>query len=156
MKKLLFVILLLASSLAFAASQSEFAVTHGGTVLGNVPMTLDASGVPQAISSSSPLPIAGTFSGSTGTAIIASGTITSGGVSQQVIAAGLVNVHLYIKNPVSAVGVLCFAFAGSASASSDCLLPGAWRSWDSPSFVPTGSLNFYSATTGAAFNAEYF
>lgn len=177
-----------------AASQSEFAVTRGGTVLGNVPMALDASGIPQAISASSPMPITGTLSvtppanqvvtvsgvpsvtvtnlpstqpvsiassvavtGANGTATVLSGTIATGGTSQQIAAALTTRSHVSIKNPAVATETLCYEFNNTASlTTSYCLQPGEAVAYDAPAFVPTGTINVIATTTGHLFKAEQF
>lgn len=81
-----------------------------------------------------------------------SGTITTGGVAQNAMAANTARKYARLKNPITATEDLYFSFTGTASASSDSL-PAGYEAV-SRSFVPTGALSIYAATTGHAFVAE--
>lgn len=117
-----------------------------------------------AISTDNPLPITGTvavegveFTGTvnvvaSGALTNRSGTITTGGVAQNAMAANASRKYARLKNPVTATENLYFSFTGTASTSSDYLQAGYELVTDS--FVPTSALSIYAATTAHAFVAE--
>jgi hypothetical protein len=94
-----------------------------------------------------------TSGGGGGSLTDASGTITAGGTAQTALAANSSRRYVLIENPVSATEVLYFSFTGTASASSPSLNPGG--SFNSGSFVPTGALSLFAATTSHAFNVNW-
>jgi hypothetical protein len=83
-----------------------------------------------------------------------SGTVTSGGTSQQVMPANKARVSLFFQNLSS--GDLWVDFGGNAVLSQPSIRV---KSTDPPlvferNFVPTGSVHVYGATTSQAFVAK--
>lgn len=87
----------------------------------------------------------------------ASGSITTGGTSQQVYAANSSRIYLYIANPEDATETLYVNIGASASTTarnSYELPPGADLPFDSSGFIPSGAVNVVAATTGSKFIAK--
>jgi hypothetical protein len=87
-----------------------------------------------------------------GNVIDASGTVTTGGTSQQVLPANTGRYYLMCQNPVSASEVLFvnFGSAASTTAGSYELAAGASLTFDS-NFIPAGAVNVNAVTTGHRF-----
>lgn len=83
----------------------------------------------------------------------ASGTVTAGAASQQVMAAKSSRTYLMCQNPITATETLFVNFdaAASTTAGSLELAPGGSVSFHGQSFVPTGAVNVTAATTGHRF-----
>jgi hypothetical protein len=82
-----------------------------------------------------------------------SGTVTVGGVAQPVMAANSARKYLFFQNMSS--GNLWISMTGTATAGaagSKLIPPGG--GWESGTFVPTGAISVYGATTGQAYTAE--
>ena len=86
-----------------------------------------------------------------------SGTIVTGGTSQQVLAYNQSRRYLLIENPVSATEALFCNFTGAAAitgSSSITLNAGGSYERSTPNFVPKDAINCTAATTGHAFTAK--
>jgi hypothetical protein len=81
-----------------------------------------------------------------------SGSITTGGASQQVFPSHPERSYLYCQNPIGASGPLFvnIGAAASTAAGSYELAPGGTMTFQVP-FVPTGAVNITAATTGQRF-----
>lgn len=77
-----------------------------------------------------------------------SGTVTTGGTSQQVFAANTTRSYLMCQNPISATEALFvnIGAAASTTAGSIELAPGASISFQQQ-FIPTGTVNVTAVTT---------
>lgn len=82
----------------------------------------------------------------------ASGTVTTGGTSQQVLPVHPDRSYLFCQNPVGAAGTLFVNIGAAASTTGGSyeLAPGGTMTFVVP-FVPTNAVNVTSATTGARF-----
>jgi hypothetical protein len=84
----------------------------------------------------------------------ASGTITTGGVAQQVLAANTSRQYILIENPVgNGNATLYFDFTGTATTSSMSLSPGG--AYEQAEWVSTQALSVYCASTGQTFNVYW-
>lgn len=83
----------------------------------------------------------------------ASGTVTSGGTSQQVMPANLSRTYLMCQNPITATETLFVSVdtAASTSAGSIELAPGGTVTWTVGGFIPTGAVFVTAATTAHRF-----
>lgn len=84
----------------------------------------------------------------------ASGTITAGGTSQQLMASNASRAYLFIQNLSTGNLYINFTTAASAGAGSILLLPNASYVLEG-FFQDTEAVNIYGATTGQAFTAKY-
>jgi hypothetical protein len=85
-----------------------------------------------------------------------SGTITTGGTSQQLAPINPTRSYLFIQNPTTATEVLYvnFTSAAAAAASSISLAAGASFTMTASDFASTEAVNVFGATTGHAFTAK--
>lgn len=81
----------------------------------------------------------------------ASGTITTGGTSQQVLAANPSRRYLLVQNLSTTDLWLRFAVAAVTDQPSIRLVAGATFEWNAPGFVPEDSFNVIGGTTGQKF-----
>ena len=92
-----------------------------------------------------------------------SGSITTGGTSQQVLAANTNRQYLFIENPSATVsGVSAeslFVNAGAAAAADGKSIEmanlGTPQTWNRPGMVPTAAINIIAATTGHKFVCKW-
>ncbi len=103
------------------------------------------------VSQTNPMPI-----GAGGGALTdRSGTITTGGTSQQLAPVNNARKYLLVQNPTTASESFWIAVGTAAVAASPSIeiAPGVTLSWES-SFVPSDAVNVIAATTGTAFVAK--
>lgn len=80
-----------------------------------------------------------------------SGTITSGGVAQQAVAASSDRNWLYIQNVSDTTMYVGFGVVALASQPSIQLAAGASITFVRTTFMPTGAISVIGATTGKGF-----
>lgn len=87
----------------------------------------------------------------------ASGSITTGGTSQQVLASAASRRYLLIVNATSNSDTLWvnFGSAASAGAGSIPLAPGFALEYPAGQYVPSNTVNLVAATTGDAYTVKY-
>lgn len=87
----------------------------------------------------------------------ASGSITTGGTSQQVLASASSRRYLLIVNATSNSDTLWvnFGSAASAGAGSIPLAPGFALEYPAGQYVPSNTVNLVAATTGDAYTVKY-
>lgn len=91
---------------------------------------------------------------SRGTATDRSGTIASGGVAQNAMAANAARRYLFILNPATATEVMWFNLTTTATAASPSIQLAAGQSFVmESSFVSTAAVSVIAATTSHAFTA---
>lgn len=81
-----------------------------------------------------------------------SGTVTTGGTSQQVAAALATRKCFIYQNTSDETQFLNFGAAASAANSIEIASKGYWES--GPNFCPTGTVNMLGATTAKSFTAK--
>lgn len=95
------------------------------------------------------------FAGAVAASVVvdASGTVTTGGTSQQVMPAKTSRTYLMCQNPITATETLFVNLDGAASttAGSIELAAGGTMSFHGSSFIPTGPVTVTAATTGHRF-----
>src|SRR5688572_2418584 len=133
---------------------------HGGSFpMDRMKICIGAPGVDDGdVSSSTPFPVTMI---SAGTVTNRSGTITSGGTSQQLAAANTARKYLYILNISDTIFWINFGTAAVAdspsiplkAATSDGAADGGSITFDS-SFVPSAAIHIIGATTGKKFVAK--
>lgn len=87
-----------------------------------------------------------------GSVIDGSGTLTTGGTSQQVFPANAGRYYVMCQNPITATETLFVNFGSAASTSGGSyeLAAGGSITFDS-NFIPAGTVNVNAATTGHRF-----
>ena len=87
----------------------------------------------------------------------ASGSISSGGTSQQVLGSDANRRYLLIVNATSNSDTLWVNFGSAASAGSGSipLAPGFALEYPAGQYVPSNSVNLYAATTGDAYTVKF-
>lgn len=121
----------------------------------------DAGGARWISSPTHPCPVLATFSASSPVSIVPtistftdrSGTITTGGVSQTLMAANASRKSFLVQNPPTATENLYINFTSAASASTLALTPGA-SYFEESSVVTSEAVTVFAATTGHAFIAK--
>lgn len=82
-----------------------------------------------------------------------SGTVTTGGTSQQVFAANTARLFLSCQNPVTATETLFVNIGAAASTTGGSfeIAPGAYREFTGAGLIPSGTINITAATSGHRF-----
>lgn len=91
-----------------------------------------------------------------GTLVDRSGTITAGGVSQQLAPANPSRKYLLVQNPSTATEVLTVNFTTAAAATGSVVLTAGSSFVMEGNFVSSEVINVWAATTGHAFIAKEF
>jgi hypothetical protein len=91
-----------------------------------------------------------------GVVVDRSGTVTTGGTPQQLMAANSNRMYLLIENPTTATEPLYISLTGNAetgSVRSLSIAPGGTYERAAPAYVPTNAVSVTATTTGHAFVA---
>jgi len=128
--------------------------TVGGTAPTSVTVTgySDASGNTQIDSDATPHPV--TSNTPRGTYTDRSGTVTTGGSSQQIMAVNANRKSIIIENPIAATETLFFNFTSAASTTSASIGLAPGGIYSPTNFISTEAINVTATTTGHAFVAK--
>lgn len=112
----------------------------------------DASGLTQIDSDATPHPV--TSNTPRGTYTSRSGTVTTGGTSQQIMAVNANRKSIIIENPIAATETLFFNFTSAASTTTDSIGLAPGGIYSPTNFISTEAINVTATTTGHAFVAK--